>query len=115
MRTAVLAAGRLQAIRTSVVLRAGRSSLHPAGAVMRALAALLIVAALAACSSTQRLGDAQVRPMDRPECQVGSQRRDLDAGVPVLIGGTGCRGNPDAPQPLNKRPANAVELGKQHD
>ncbi|MGH8043483.1 MAG: hypothetical protein ACREOX_02615 [Stenotrophomonas sp.] len=43
--------------------------------------------------------------MDRPECQVGSQRRDLDAGVPVLIGGTGCRGNPSAPQPLNRRPA----------
>lgn len=53
--------------------------------------------------------------MDRPECQVGSQRRELDAGVPVLIGGTGCRGNPDAPQPLNRRPANAVELGKQND
>lgn len=53
--------------------------------------------------------------MDRPECQVGSQRRDLDAGVPALIGGTGCRGNPGAAHPLNKRPANAVELGKQHD
>ncbi|MFG6108394.1 hypothetical protein [Stenotrophomonas nematodicola] len=87
----------------------------PAPGACRAAASLLIVAALAACSSTQRLDDAQVRPMDRPECQVGSQRRDLDAGVPVLIGGTGCRGNPDASQPLNKRPANAVELGKQHD
>ncbi len=87
----------------------------PAPGVRRAAASLLIVAALAACSSTQRLDDALVRPMDRPECQVGSQRRDLDAGVPVLIGGTGCRGNPDASQPLNKRPANAVELGKQHD
>ncbi len=85
----------------------------PAGA--RACTWLLIAGALAACSSTDRLGDAQVRPMDRPECQVGSQRRDLDAGVPVLIGGTGCRGNPDAPQPLNRRPANAVELGKQND
>lgn len=81
----------------------------------RTCAALLIAGALAACSSTDRLGDAQVRPMDRPECQVGSQRRDLDAGVPVLIGGTGCRGNPDAPQPMNRRPANAVELGKQND
>lgn len=72
---------------------------------MPALAALLIAAALPACSSNDRLRDAQVRPMDRPECQVGSQRRDLDAGVPVLIGGTGCRGNPSAPQPLNRRPA----------
>ncbi len=89
--------------------------MHRADPFIPALMALLIAVALAACSSTQRLGDAQVRPMDRPECQVGSQRRDLDAGVPVLIGGTGCRGNPDAPQPLNKRPANAVELGKQHD
>ncbi|HCV95425.1 MAG TPA: hypothetical protein DGV23_01505 [Stenotrophomonas sp.] len=79
------------------------------------LVAPLIVATLAACSSGQRLDDAQVRPMDRPECQVGSQRRDLDAGVPALIGGTGCRGNPGAAHPLNKRPANAVELGKQHD
>jgi hypothetical protein len=73
---------------------------------MPAVLALLIAALLPACSSTDdRLRDAQVRPMDRPECQVGSQRRDLDAGVPVLIGGTGCRGNPSAPQPLNRRPA----------
>ncbi|MEG0182954.1 MAG: hypothetical protein RR704_05790 [Stenotrophomonas sp.] len=73
---------------------------------MPALAALLIAAVLPACSSGRdRLGDAQVRPMDRPECQVGSERRDLDAGVPVLIGGTGCRSNPAAPQPLNRRPA----------
>ncbi len=76
---------------------------------------LLIAASLAACSTSERLGDAQVRPMDRPECQVGSQRRDLDAGVPALIGGTGCRGNPDATQPLNRQPANAVELGRTHD
>ncbi len=76
---------------------------------------LLIAASLAACSTSERLGDAQVRPMDRPECQVGSQRRDLDAGVPALIGGTGCRGNPDATQPLNRQPANAVELGRKHD
>jgi hypothetical protein len=70
------------------------------------LAPLLIAAVLPACSSgMDRLGDAQVRPMDRPECQVGSERRDLDAGVPVLIGGTGCRGNPAAPHPLNRRPA----------
>ncbi|MDX3935528.1 MAG: hypothetical protein QHC68_08665 [Stenotrophomonas sp.] len=53
--------------------------------------------------------------MDRPECQVGSQRRDLDAGVPALIGGTGCRGTPDAPHPLNRQPANAVKLGRKHD
>ncbi len=76
---------------------------------------VLIAAGLAACSTSERLGDAQVRPMDRPECQVGSQRRDLDAGVPALIGGTGCRGNPDATQPLNRQPANAVELGRKHD
>lgn len=76
---------------------------------------LLIAAGLTACSTSERLGDAQVRPMDRPECQVGSQRRDLDAGVPALIGGTGCRGNPDATQPLNRQPANAVELGRKHD
>lgn len=115
MRTVMPAAGRIQAMRTSRMLPTGRYPLHRADPFMPALMALLIAVALAACSSTQRLGDAQVRPMDRPECQVGSQRRDLDAGVPVLIGGTGCRGNPDAPHPLNKRPANAVELGKQHD
>jgi hypothetical protein len=79
------------------------------------LTLLLIVGALAACSTSERLGDTQVRPMDRPECQVGSQRRDLDAGVPALIGGTGCRGTPDAPHPLNRQPANAVELGRKHD
>ncbi len=79
------------------------------------LTLLLIVGALAACSTSERLADTQVRPMDRPECQVGSQRRDLDAGVPALIGGTGCRGTPDAPQPLNRQPANAVELGRKHD
>jgi len=79
------------------------------------LTLLLIVGALAACSTSERLGDKQVRPMDRPECQVGSQRRDLDAGVPALIGGTGCRGTPDAPHPLNRQPANAVELGRKHD
>jgi len=79
---------------------------RPADRFIPAVLALLIAAALPACSSTDdRLRDAQVRPMDRPECQVGSQRRDLDAGVPVLIGGTGCRGNPSAPQPLNRRPA----------
>jgi|GEM_PF-270543 hypothetical protein len=115
MRTALLATGRRQAIRTCRVLPAGERCMHRADPFMPALLALLIAASLAACSSTERLGDARVRPMDRPECQVGSQRRDLDAGVPALIGGTGCRGNPDAPDPLNKRPANAVELGKQHD
>jgi len=64
---------------------------------------LLIALALTACTSTERLRDTQVRPMDRPECQVGSQRRDLDAGVPTLIGGTGCRSDPSNPRPLNKR------------
>ncbi|WP_313461156.1 hypothetical protein [Stenotrophomonas sp.] len=64
----------------------------------------LIALALTACTSTDRLRDTQVRPMDRPECQVGTQRRDLDAGVPTLIGGTGCRSDPSNPRPLNKRP-----------
>ncbi|WP_228886627.1 hypothetical protein [Stenotrophomonas rhizophila] len=99
----------------TVAPAAGRLPVNPVFPIPPTLAVLLIAATLAACSSYGRLGDAQVRPMDRPECQVGSQRRDLDAGVPVLIGGTGCRGNPDAVQPLNKQPANAVELGKQHD
>jgi hypothetical protein len=89
-----------------VVPAAGRLQTRPADRFIRAVLALLIAALVPACSSTDdRLRDAQVRPMDRPECQVGSQRRDLDAGVPVLIGGTGCRGNPSAPQPLNRRPA----------
>lgn len=100
----------------SVVTAAGRHPALPADRFITAALALLIGAALTACSSMDdRLGDAQVRPMDRPECQVGSQRRDLDAGVPALIGGTGCRGTPDAPQPLNRQPANAVELGRKHD
>nr|WP_253256764.1 hypothetical protein [Stenotrophomonas sp. VV52] len=47
--------------------------------------------------------DTQVRPTDRPECNVGSQRQDLNAGVPTLIGGTGCRTDPSQPMPLNKR------------
>ncbi|MER2178071.1 MAG: hypothetical protein ABS955_10375 [Stenotrophomonas maltophilia] len=95
---------------------AGRLQSLPADRFIPAALALLIGASLTACSSTDdRLRDAQVRPMDRPECQVGSQRRDLDAGVPALIGGTGCRGTPDAPQPLNRQPANAVELGRKHD
>lgn len=67
------------------------------------MSSVLIVLLLAACTSTDRLHDTQVRPMDRPECQVGSQRRDLDAGVPTLIGGTGCRSDPSNPRPLNKR------------
>jgi len=99
-----------------VVPAAARLQSLPADRFIPAALALLIGASLAACSSTDdRLRDAQVRPMDRPECQVGSQRRDLDAGVPALIGGTGCRGNPDATQPLNRQPANAVELGRKHD
>jgi len=62
----------------------------------------LIVATLAACSTGDRLGDAQVRPADRAECQVGNQRQDL-AGTPTLMGGTGCRSDPANPRPLNKR------------
>lgn len=96
-------------------IRVARGNTAMPESFMRETVVLLIAAALAACSTSERLGDAQVRPMDRPECQVGSQRRDLDAGVPVLIGGTGCRGNPSAPQPLNRQPANAVELGRKHD
>lgn len=113
MRTS--ASQRTSAAR-SVVTAAGRLQSLPADRFIPAALALLIGAALTACSSTDdRLRDVQVRPMDRPECQVGSQRRDLDAGVPALIGGTGCRGTPDAPQPLNRQPANAVELGRKHD
>ena len=67
----------------------------------RALALISVV--LAACSTGDRLGDTQVRPTDRPECLVGSQRQDLSAGVPTLIGGSGCRTDPDNPRPLNKR------------
>lgn len=66
-------------------------------------AMVLIALAMAACSSNGRYADTQVRPGDRPECLVGSQRQELAAGVPALIGGTGCRGNPDQPRPLNKR------------
>lgn len=79
------------------------SSAQPGVARRYGLSAL-IVFLLAACTSTDRLRDTQVRPMDRPECQVGTQRRDLDAGVPTLIGGTGCRTDPSNPRPLNKRP-----------
>lgn len=68
----------------------------------RLMAMTLIGLVLAACSTTDRLGDAQVRPSDRPECQVGSQRDDLSAGVPTLIGGTGCRSDPDHARPLDK-------------
>ncbi|MBH1433467.1 hypothetical protein I5U42_19420 [Stenotrophomonas maltophilia] len=77
--------------------------MHQRLQVTRALALALIGAALAACSTGDRLGDAQVRPTDRPECLVGSQRQDLSAGVPTLIGGSGCRTDPDNPRPLNKR------------
>ncbi|HEL3784256.1 TPA: hypothetical protein UM046_002021 [Stenotrophomonas maltophilia] len=64
----------------------------------------LISAVLAACSMDDRLGDTQIRPTDRPECLVGSQRQDLASGVRPLIGGTGCRADPDNPRPLNKPP-----------
>lgn len=79
------------------------SSAQPGRARLYGLSALIVLL-LAACTSTDRLRDTQVRPMDRPECQVGTQRRDLDAGVPTLIGGTGCRTDPSNPRPLNKRP-----------
>ncbi|OBU69693.1 hypothetical protein A9K58_03205 [Stenotrophomonas maltophilia] len=77
--------------------------MHRRQQVKRTLVLGLIGAALAACSTGDRLGDSQVRPTDRPECLVGSQRQDLSAGVPALIGGSGCRTDPDNPRPLNKR------------
>lgn len=64
----------------------------------------LISCALAACSSDTRRDDTQVRPTDRPECQVGSQRQDLADRVPTLIGGTGCRADPERPRPLERPP-----------
>ncbi|MCU1003251.1 hypothetical protein JAK44_20170 [Stenotrophomonas maltophilia] len=77
--------------------------MHQRPQVKWSMALALIGAVLAACSTGDRLGDTQVRPTDRPECLVGSQRQDLSAGVPTLIGGSGCRTDPDNPQPLNKR------------
>ncbi|AWH16954.1 hypothetical protein C1922_06285 [Stenotrophomonas sp. ZAC14D2_NAIMI4_7] len=68
------------------------------------IALALIVAVLPACSMDDRLGDTQIRPTDRPECLVGSQRQDLASGVKPLIGGTGCRVDPDNPRPLNRPP-----------
>ncbi|HDS1578941.1 TPA: hypothetical protein QEL15_000983 [Stenotrophomonas maltophilia] len=76
--------------------------MHQPLQVKRNLALALIGALLAACSTGDRLGDTQVRPTDRPECLVGSQRQDLSAGIPTLIGGSGCRTDPDHPRPLNK-------------
>ncbi|HEL7629427.1 TPA: hypothetical protein UL921_001213 [Stenotrophomonas maltophilia] len=70
---------------------------------VRSMTLALIGGLLAACSSGDRLGDTQVRPTDRPECLVGSQRQDLAAGAQTLIGGSGCRTDPDNPRPLNKR------------
>lgn len=78
--------------------------MHQRLQVKWSLAMALIGTALAACSTGDRLGDTQVRPTDRPECLVGSQRQDLSAGVPTLIGGSGCRIDPDNPRPLNKPP-----------
>ncbi|MBA0255855.1 hypothetical protein IMCGPPIG_02004 [Stenotrophomonas maltophilia] len=77
--------------------------MHQRLRVKWSLALALISVVLAACSTGDRLGDTQVRPTDRPECLVGSQRQDLSAGVPTLIGGSGCRTDPDNPRPLNKR------------
>ena len=77
--------------------------MHQRLQVERRLALALISVVLAACSMDDRLGDTQIRPTDRPECLVGSQRQDLSAGVPTLIGGSGCRTDPDNPRPLNKR------------
>jgi len=77
----------------------------PANLLLKRLPVLALIAlALAACSSTGRFDDPQARPSDRAECQVGSQRQDLSAGVPSLPGGTGCRTDPANPRPLNKRP-----------
>ncbi|AUI06774.1 MULTISPECIES: hypothetical protein [Stenotrophomonas] len=78
--------------------------MHQRLQVKWSLALALIGAALAACSMDDRLGDTQIRPTDRPECLVGSQRQDLASGVRPLIGGTGCRADPDNPRPLNKPP-----------
>ena len=77
--------------------------MHQRLQVKWSLALALISVVLAACSTGDRLGDTQVRPTDRPECLVGSQRQDLSADVPTLIGGSGCRTDPDNPRPLNKR------------
>lgn len=77
--------------------------MHQRLQVKWSLALALISVVLAACSTGDRLGDTQVRPTDRPECLVGSQRQDVSAGVPTLIGGSGCRTDPDNPRPLNKR------------
>ncbi|PZT09482.1 hypothetical protein A7X87_02585 [Stenotrophomonas maltophilia] len=76
--------------------------MHQRLQVVRRLALALISVGLAACSMDDRLGDTQIRPTDRPECLVGSQRQDLASGVRPLIGGTGCRADPDNPRPLNK-------------
>ncbi|MFL0335221.1 hypothetical protein [Stenotrophomonas maltophilia] len=76
--------------------------MHQRLQVKRSLALALISVVLAACSMDDRLGDTQIRQTDRPECLVGSQRQDLAAGVRPLIGGTGCRADPDNPRPLNK-------------
>ncbi|KRG56346.1 hypothetical protein [Stenotrophomonas maltophilia] len=78
--------------------------MHQRLRVKWSVALALISAALAACSMDDRLGDTQIRPTDRPECLVGSQRQDLVSGVRPLIGGTGCRADPDNPRPLNKPP-----------
>lgn len=77
--------------------------MHQRARVARAVVVALIVAAVPACSMDDRLGDTQVRPTDRPECLVGSQRQDLASGARPLIGGTGCRVDPDNPRPLNPR------------
>ncbi len=76
--------------------------MHQRRQLARHCAGALIVATLAACSTGDRLGDAQVRPADRAECLVGNQRQDL-AGTPTLMGGSGCRTDPSNPRPLNKR------------
>jgi hypothetical protein len=91
------------ALRTPVAPAVGRRKASLADRFTRRLLLPLIIAALTACSSTDRLRDTQVRPTDRPECNVGTMRRDLDTGLPTLIGGTGCRADPSNPRPLNKR------------
>lgn len=91
------------AARTPVAPAIGRPKGSLADRFTCGLLLPLIIAALPACSSTDRLRDTQVRPSDRPECNVGTMRRDLDTGLPTLIGGTGCRADPSNPRPLNKR------------
>ncbi|WMJ68384.1 hypothetical protein [Stenotrophomonas sp. 24(2023)] len=64
---------------------------------------VVMAVGLAACSANDRWADTQVRPTDRAECLVGSQRKDM-RDVQPLIGGTGCRADPANPKNLYKPP-----------